>query len=109
MASRVLYGMANQKKAPQILGNVNSITQTPHVATIVVAITVITMALLLPIETLAQATSSVLVCVFILVNASLIWLKHKGRDYKFKGFNSILFPIMGFVLSTLFLLAQLVV
>lgn len=106
MASRVLYGLANQHKAPKILGSVHSLNQTPHIATLAVALVVISMALLLPIETLAQATSSVLVCVFVLVNASLLYLKHKERDYNVMGFNSILFPIIGLLLTSLFLLAQ---
>ncbi len=108
MSSRVLYGLARQKKAPKLFGNVHAWTQTPHFATLAIVIVVIGMALVLPIETLAQATSGILICIFILVNASLLRIKHKDKDYGLTGFNSILFPLVGVILSSLFLLGQLV-
>lgn len=107
MAARIMYGMANQKTAPAFLAKVNHKTQTPIIATgITIGITLV-FALWLPIEMLAKITSAVLLCVFIMVNLSLIIIKLRGEQQPGSVCYSIGFPIVGAVLSALFLGIQL--
>ena len=75
MASRVAYGMARQGWLPRLFGRVSVLTRTPLVATASVALLLLVMALWLPLETLAKATSYFLLVVFALVNLSLWRLK----------------------------------
>lgn len=103
MSSRVLYGMAKQNTAPQFYARVFSKTKTPHLATLTIVILIIIAAVSLPIETLARATSVVLISIFILVNVSLLLIKYKEKD---KRAGSYFWPVMGALLSSLFLLSQ---
>ncbi|MAP95321.1 MAG: amino acid transporter [Ponticaulis sp.] len=77
MASRVLYGMAKKGLAPAVLATVNSARKTPHVATLLVTAFVLTLALLVPLSGLARMTSFLTLCVFLLINLSLIILRRK--------------------------------
>ena len=79
MASRVLYGLARHDMAPAWFGHVNAKTRTPVQSTIVVAAIVFIAATLLPLGTLAQATSFFLLVVFALVNLALIRVKRRGK------------------------------
>lgn len=106
MSARVLYGMAKQNTAPQFYAHVYAKTKTPHLATLTIVILVILAALSLPIERLAQATSFVLIIIFILVNLSLLNIKRKEKD---KRLRTYIFPVLGAILSALFLLGQGVV
>lgn len=107
MASRVIYGMAKQGNAPQFFARVNTKTKTPIPATVFVMFIILALALWLNVSALAKITSAIILFVFIMVHMALIRLKlkkkrlGKGADY------SIFFPIMGIILSLLFLLTQL--
>ena len=78
MASRVLYGLASRDQLPAIFAQVSSRTQTPIFATLVVGAVLLTLALLGGLAGLAHATSTLMLVIFGLVNASL-W-RVKGRD-----------------------------
>lgn len=106
MASRIMYGMANQKNAPKLFGKVNAKTQTPIIATAAMVIMTIFFALWLPMETLAKATSTILLCIFILINVSLIIIKRKTGKITGSACFSIWFPVIGAILCALFLVAQ---
>lgn len=75
MASRVLYGLAEQGSVPGVLGRVNAQTRTPLVATALVVAIVFLLAVAVPIERLAETTTYVMLVVFTLVNAALVRLK----------------------------------
>lgn len=77
MASRLFYGMAQKNMAPKFLGRVNERTQTPILATILVALCILIFALWLPLVTLAKITSFIMLILFSLVNLSLIVIKSK--------------------------------
>ena len=107
MASRVCYGMARQQWLPIILSRVSSLTRTPVIATVLVTLMVITMALWLPIEQLARATSFFLLIIFSLVNLSL-W-RIKSRDGKVvQGIFQVpdWIPVAGFVAAICLLIAE---
>jgi amino acid transporter len=77
MASRIFYGMAKQGWLWSGLAKVSKRTRTPVIATWLVIVIILILALWLPIEDLAKGTSYLILIVFILVNASLIAVKRR--------------------------------
>jgi amino acid transporter len=75
MAARVVYGMARQGDLPAWAGQVHAKTATPVLATAFIVLTALAVALLLPFERLAEATSVVTLLIFSLVNLSLLSLR----------------------------------
>jgi basic amino acid/polyamine antiporter, APA family len=75
MGSRVCYGLARQNRLPDYIGRVNSKTRTPINATLLVSLIILIAALILPIETLANTTTYLLLIVFSLVNLALVRIK----------------------------------
>ncbi len=106
MASRVCYGMGRKHWLPAVFARVNHLTRTPIVATVVVSALVLVMALWLPIETLAKATSYFLLIVFALVNLALWRMKHAATHPP--GIIRVPFwvPVMGFFASAAFVFVQ---
>ena len=104
MISRVMYGMAGKKLAPQILGAVHPRTRTPLIATLLTGIIVVCFALWLPISTLAKTTSSLILVVFALVNLSLLVLNYREKT---KGIIGKLVPAIGACLCLSFLAFQI--
>ncbi len=78
MATRVFYGMSRQGWLPEPLGRVHAGRRTPLIATAVVTAVVLAFALALPLVALAQATSSIVLTVFALVNLSLIRIQRRA-------------------------------
>jgi amino acid transporter len=74
MATRVVYGMAKLGDLPRALGAVSGKTATPLLATAIIVATVLTLALLAPMERLAETTSLATLVVFAMVNLALIKL-----------------------------------
>lgn len=107
MVARVCYGMASRGWAPGWLGRVHPRTCTPVHATVLVTVLVMFMALWLPLESLARATSYFILLVFLLVNLSLWRLKRRGPD-AYRGFSVYRWvPVTGAAGTLLFLAAQL--
>jgi APA family basic amino acid/polyamine antiporter len=75
MATRVIYGMARQGDLPGILGKVDGRTNTPLIATALIAVLVAGLALTVSLERLAESTSLGTLVVFALVNLSLLQLR----------------------------------
>ncbi len=107
MASRVLYGMASQGWLPGAFASVHPITRTPLVATALIGVVILVMALWLPLVTLAEITSLITLTVFSLVNLAL-W-RVKRREPQPPGI--LVFPrwlpVAGFLCSASFILFQL--
>lgn len=85
MASRVLYGLAQQGWLPSVFGIVGARTRTPVVATSAAALGICVMALAFPLEGLARATSFITLLIFALVNFSLLRIcgtEPDARDWK---------------------------
>ena len=107
MAARVCYGMGKKHWLPSAFARVHATTRTPVFATGIVALLVLIMALWLPLETLAKATSYVLLVVFSLVNLSL-WRLKKNQPQPAGIFCvPVWVPVSGFFASTLFAAIQL--
>lgn len=113
MGARVIYGLANQGLLPALLAKVNPRTRTPVIATSLVALLVLVLAWLFPIETLAKITSSILLAVFALVNLALLFIKRQDFVAGKTDLTSehvsypVLIPCLGFVLCLALLLIQL--
>ncbi|MEN8178971.1 MAG: amino acid permease, partial [Pseudomonadota bacterium] len=75
MASRVLYGLANQASLPAALAYVHPRTRTPLLATALVTALIIPLALWFPLAKLAESTSIITLIIFTLVNLALWRLK----------------------------------
>jgi amino acid transporter len=74
MASRVIYGMANEGMVPKLLGWVHPVRQTPTLAILSLAVLIALLALSVPLLQLAELTSLIILVIFTLVNASLFLL-----------------------------------
>lgn len=104
MAPRVVYGITQSSPRWQWLARIHPKTQTPIVATVFISLCILVFALALPLAKLAQLTSTIILCLFILVNAALIVIK---KRHAYSGFQvNIIVPIFGVVTSLLLLLAQ---
>jgi len=106
MAARVSYGLARQGWIPAALGNVHAKTRTPALATAVVSALVLLMALLLPVERLAQITSLLLLLVFAAINLALLRIQ-RGPQGAYSGFKvPAWMPLGGFVSAAALLAYQ---
>jgi len=105
MAPRVVYGITQSSSALNFLSVINSRTQTPVVATIAISLLILIFTLLLPLTQLAKLTSTIILCLFVLVNAALIVFKKRE---KYNGFQVYIWvPVLG-IATSLLLLAQLI-
>lgn len=95
-ASRLLYGMARQNLLPDHLGKVHRHRRTPHIAILVLFLTLVPLALLGTIAELAAASVLMLLAVFAVVNGALFILK--GRKDEPPGRFEVprIIPALGF-------------
>ncbi len=77
MASRVIYGMSRQGDLPRVVGVVHLRTRTPLIATVLIVLAVIALALSFPLERLAESTSIATLVIFALVNMALLRLRFR--------------------------------
>ncbi len=100
MASRVLYGMAEQKLFLPVFKKVNKRTRTPILATVTIAFILTILATIFDLVTLAELTSTITLVIFIIVQASLAFISLKNSsnirlDY--------IIPTLGILLSLVLL------
>lgn len=106
MATRLIMDMGRDRRgAPAFLGRVHPRTHTPVIATVLITATVLLLALFLPLRTLANLTSAIMLAVFVTVNASLIVLKRRGQPEDVPNVPGVI-PWLGLVLSAGALIAQ---
>ena len=96
MASRVLYGMAEQKLFLSIFKQVNTRTQTPIFATLVIAGFILLLSVLFNLVTLAEITSAITLLVFISVQIALITISFRKNS---KQILDYIIPSVGIVLN----------
>jgi len=105
MASRLLYGMANQDVLPRVLGRVHKTRRTPYIA--IVFTTLISYGLIIyvvrasasedgaaNITLLGGTTALLLLCVFTIVNIALMVLRTDTVDHDHFR-TPFLMPILG--------------
>ncbi len=108
MASRMLYGMARRGLLPGVFAQVNRRTRTPLLNTWLVTLAIMGFALWLPLVTLANTTSAIMLVIFALVNLSL--LKVKKAETSADGMPSFQvwrwIPLAGLVINVCLLAYQ---
>lgn len=98
MGSRILYGLANQGWITSKLATVHQTYKTPVTATLVVLGLMIIGTVLLPLVSLAQLTSLLVLSIFTLVNASLIVIKRRGDKHEGYITVPLIVPYIGTLL-----------
>ncbi len=107
MGSRLIYGMSRQGLLPSLLGKVHPVRRTPHIAIGVLFCIVTCLILLGGVKQLAEATSLLLLSVFVVVNIALILLKLRKGEPK-GGFEVPFFvPIMGALVCLLLISSRI--
>ena len=103
MASRVLYGMSRKQWLPEKIGEVNTTTRTPVIATVIITTLILVFSLILPLLSLAKITSFITLNIFMLINFALLKIKFSKRAYA--GFSvPIWIPFTGGISTLLFIL-----
>jgi basic amino acid/polyamine antiporter, APA family len=105
MASRVIYGLGKRNGSPRWLSKINDKTETPVTATIACTVVIATFALLLPLKTLAQVTSFIMLAVFLVSNLALIKLEKREPEAPFDTWKIV--PWIGAVMCSLLMAYQL--
>ncbi len=108
MVSRVLYGMADQGHLPKVLARLSERTQTPVVATVLVAVGILGLSLFLPVARLAEWTSQIVLYVFVCVNLALIAIKRRGTKARDIFTVPLVVPVFGAITSLALLIASFV-
>lgn len=103
-ASRLVYGMSQERSLPRQLTYINSATHTPVIAIVLIAIVSILFIFVGEIDFIAKATDVLLFLTFVVINLSVIKLRYKMKDEKrpFKIpdlFGVPVLPILGSIIS----------
>ncbi|MES2997686.1 MAG: amino acid permease [Verrucomicrobiota bacterium] len=107
MGSRLLYGMSNQGLLPRMLGKVHPRRHTPHVSIAALFAVVVALILVGEMKQLAEATSVLLLSVFVVMNVSLIILKMR-RSEAGGAFEVPMFvPIAGAAVCSTLIIARI--
>jgi amino acid transporter len=80
LASRVLYGLARQGALPRAFQEISPVTRTPLLATAWTVALALLLALLLPLEGLADLTARLTLVLFATVNLALIRIKAREAE-----------------------------
>ncbi|OIQ44383.1 MAG: amino acid permease [Roseobacter sp. MedPE-SW] len=99
MASRVLYGLGGRTTGLAAFRHAHPRFGTPVRATVLIGLAVLVAAYWLPVAQLAEATSTTLLSVFVLVNLALILQKRRQPEAPFQVPMAV--PVVGLLLSLL--------
>lgn len=105
MASRLVYGMSREGIVPRFFGGVHSERRTPLAAIVFTTALCMVLIAIGTLEKLADTTVTLLLCVFILVNVSVLVLRRDrvGHDH----FHAPSFiPVIGAVICAVLLTQQ---
>ncbi|MEU6768784.1 APC family permease [Streptomyces sp. NPDC046853] len=94
MASRLCYGMANERILPRAMGRVLSRRRTPVVGIVFVSLLAIGLVSTGEIEGLGDTTAFLLLCVFGVVNVAVLVLRRDPVEHKHFRAPTIL-PVLG--------------
>jgi len=107
MASRILYGMANEGMAPALFAILHTGRRTPAYGIAIIAAAVFALSASLPLVELAAATSFVTLAVFVLVNLSLYLIgSRKGAEQNLARWRY--WGLAGALVSAALIVAELV-
>lgn len=97
MASRLLYGMADQGLLPRALAKVHPKTQTPHWSVLTIAAVSLALIASGTLSRLASTTSFLLLIVFSIVNLSLIVIRRREGRAEGRFTVPIIVPVAAIV------------
>ncbi len=98
MASRLCYGMANERILPPAMGKVLSVRRTPWVGIVFVSVLAIGLVSTGEIEGLGDTTSFLLLCVFAVVNIAVLVLRRdRVEHHHFRTPTAL--PVLGALTS----------
>lgn len=108
MASRVLYGLAHRGQIPHLFSRIHPATRTPVIGTVFTIALVLVLALLVPLEGLAELSSRLTLAMFAVVNLALVLIRWREEAPPTGIYRAPRFvPIAGVVTTVLFLLAEM--
>ena len=97
MASRLLYGMANEEVLPSPLGKILRGRRTPWIAIIFTSLLAFVLIGFADLTALGGTTSLLLLCVFTVVNIAVLVLRRDTVEHKHFRAPTVL-PVLGVVL-----------
>lgn len=106
--TRLTYGLARRGWLRHELAEVHLSRRTPVVATALTVASMIVVTLLFPLETLARLTSFLLLCIFIMVNLSLIIIKRRRNARPGAIAVPVWLPYAGLITSAGLVLYQII-
>jgi len=96
MASRLLYGMSRERVVPPTFGAVHTVRRTPWVSILFTTAIALLLASWAGVRALGGTTALLLLCVFALVNVSVLVLRRKPVAHQHYRAPTIC-PILGFI------------
>ena len=107
MASRLLYGMAQQGVIPRFLGRVHPTRQTPWTGIILCGALAAVLVVIGDLETLADTTVLLLLIAFVAVHISVLVLRRTPVDHEhFRAWTG--FPVLGALCCSALIVQKLV-
>jgi amino acid transporter len=94
MASRLLYGMANERVLPKVLGRVHRTRRTPWVGIIFTTLIAFGLIWFADLTALGGTTALLLLCVFTVVNIAVLVLRKDRVEHKHFKAPTII-PVIG--------------
>ena len=94
MASRLMYGMSREGVLPKPFAAVHTSRKTPWVAIIFTTLVAAGLILEANLEALARTTVALLLIVFTVVNATVLWLRRDPVDHEHFQIPSAI-PVLG--------------
>ena len=94
MASRLMYGMAEEGVVPRPLAIIHERTRTPWVSILFTTAIAVVLVLTAQLEKLAETTVALLVIVFAIVNATVLYLRRDPVEHDHFRVPSIV-PVIG--------------
>ncbi|WP_433717664.1 APC family permease [Actinoplanes sp. CA-051413] len=94
MASRLLYGMANERVLPKVLGKVHRTRRTPWVGIVFTTLIAFGLIWFADLTALGGTTALLLLCVFTVVNIAVLVLRRDKVEHKHFKAPTII-PIIG--------------
>ncbi|MEV6262344.1 APC family permease [Streptomyces sp. NPDC051784] len=98
MASRLCYGMANERILPRAMGSVLAKRRTPWVGIVFVTVLAVGLVSTGEIEGLGDTTSFLLLCVFAVVNIAVLVLRKDQVEHRHFRAPTVL-PVLGAITS----------
>lgn len=105
MASRLLYGMSNERILPPLFGTVHPARRTPWVAIVFTSLIAVVLVASTDIESLGSTTSLLLLLVFTVVNIAVLVLRRERVEHKHFRAPTVI-PVLG-AISCAFLASPL--